>query len=109
MSAYLLLGVAIAAEVVATTALKHSEGFTRLWPSVATCLGYTVAFYFLSLVLKVLPTGITYAVWSGAGIVLISLLAWLVSGQRLDWPAILGMALILAGVLVINLFSVSGH
>lgn len=106
-TAYLYLGIAIVAEVAATTALKASEGFSRLWPSVAVVLGYAVAFYFLSLTLKSIPTGIAYAIWSGVGIVLISVLGWVVYRQTLDMPALLGMGLILAGVLVINLFSKS--
>ncbi|RFP77759.1 QacE family quaternary ammonium compound efflux SMR transporter [Hydrogenophaga borbori] len=106
-TAYLYLGIAIVAEVAATTALKSSAGFSRLWPSVAVVVGYAVAFYFLALTLKTLPTGIAYAIWSGVGIVLISLLGWLVHRQTLDLPALLGMGLVMAGVLVINLFSKS--
>ncbi|NCT99055.1 MAG: QacE family quaternary ammonium compound efflux SMR transporter [Comamonadaceae bacterium] len=106
-TAYLYLGIAIVAEVAAPTALKSSAGFSRLWPSVAVVVGYAVAFYFLALTLKTLPTGIAYAIWSGVGIVLISLLGWLVHRQTLDLPALLGMGLIMAGVLVINLFSKS--
>jgi small multidrug resistance pump len=106
-TAYLYLGIAIVAEVAATTALKASEGFSRLWPSLAVVTGYAIAFYFLSLTLKTMPTGIAYAIWSGVGIVLISLLGWMVYRQTLDLPALLGMGLILAGVLVINLFSKS--
>ncbi len=107
---YLFLVVAIAAEVVATTALARSESFTRLWPSVVTVVGYGVAFYFLSFPLRVLPTGVVYAVWSGLGIVFIAAIAWLVYGQKLDLPAILGLALIVAGVAVVNLFSKTvGH
>lgn len=105
--AYLFLAVAIVAEVIATSTLKASAGFTRLVPSLATVVGYGVSFYFLSLTLAHLPTGLAYAIWSGAGIVLISLIAWLVFGQSLDAPAILGMGLILAGVVVIQLFSKS--
>ncbi|GAA0768284.1 SMR family transporter [Ideonella azotifigens] len=104
---YLCLGIAIVGEVVATTALKASESFTRLGPSALTVAGYALAFYCLSLSLRALPTGIAYAIWSGAGIVLISLISWLVYRQSLDLPAVVGMALILAGVLVINLFSKS--
>lgn len=110
LGAYFLLGIAIVAEVIATTALKSSEGFTRFWPSVTVVLGYVVAFYCLGLTLKVVPTGIAYAIWSGVGIVLISLLGWLVHQQALDLPALIGLGLIMAGVLVINLFSKSiGH
>jgi len=104
---YAYLGLAIVAEVIATSALKASDGFTRLWPSVVTVLGYAVAFAFLSLTLRTLPTGIAYAIWSGVGIVLISLIGWLWFGQSLDLPALLGMGLIVAGVVVINLFSKS--
>ena len=107
MIAYLYLGVAIIAEVIATTALRASNGFTQLWPSVISIVGYVVAFYFLSLTLKTMPVGIAYAIWSGVGIVLISLAGWLIYKQLLDLPAIVGMGLIMAGVVVINLFSKS--
>jgi len=103
--AHLYLAVAIVAETVATTALKSAESFTRLWPSVITVAGYAISFYLLSLTLKVLPVGIVYAVWSGVGIVLISVLGWLVHKQTLDLPALVGIALILAGVVIINGFS----
>ena len=107
---YLFLVVAIAAEVVATTALARSESFTRLWPSVVTVVGYGVAFYFLSFPLRVLPTGVVYAVWSGLGIVFIAAIAWLWYGQKLDLPAIVGLGLIVAGVAVVNRFSKTvGH
>ena len=96
---------AIVSEVVATSALKASDGFTRPWPAVVVVVGYAIAFYFLALTLRTLPVGIAYAVWSGVGIVLISLLGWLLFGQRLDAPALLGIALIAAGVLVINVWS----
>lgn len=98
---------ATVAEVIGTTLMKFSDGFTRLWPSVATIVCYCTAFYLLAQTLSTIPTGIAYAIWSGAGIVLISLLGWLVSGQKLDFPAIAGMFLICAGVLVINIFSKS--
>ena len=104
---YAYLAIAIVAEVIATSCLKAAEGFTRPLPAVASVIGYGVAFYFLSLTLGAIPTGIAYAIWSGVGIVLISLVGWLVMGQTLDLPAIAGMALIVAGVLVINLFSKS--
>lgn len=103
--AYVFLGVAIVAEVIATSALKASEGFTRLGPSLIVALGYGIAFYSLSLVMKAIPVGVAYAIWSGVGIVLISLVSWLVLKQPLDLPAMLGMALIAAGVIVIQLFS----
>ena len=104
---YAYLAVAILSEVIATSFLKASDSFTRLWPSLATVVGYGVSFYFLSLTLRAIPTGIAYAIWSGVGIVLISLLGWFWFGQRLDGPAVAGMGLIVAGVLVINVFSKS--
>ena len=107
---YLFLFAAIVAEVIATTALARTESFTRLWPSVITVVGYAAAFWFLSFPLRVMPTGVVYAVWSGAGIILITLVAWLGFNQKLDLPALIGLALIIAGVVVINLFSKSvGH
>ena len=102
---YLLL--AIVSEVVATSALKSSESFSRLWPSVLTVVGYGVAFYLLSLTLRELPVGIAYAIWSGVGIVLVSLAAVVLFGQQLDLPALIGMGLIVAGVIVINVCSKS--
>ena len=105
--AYIFLPIAIFAEVVATSFLKASIGFTKPVPSMATFVGYGVSFYFLSLALVALPVGVAYAIWSGAGIVLISVIGWLIFGQSLDAPALAGMGLILAGVLVINVFSKS--
>lgn len=102
---YLYLSVAIAAEVIATSALKASNGFTRPLPTTVVVLGYGIAFYFLSLVLKTVPVGVAYAIWSGAGVVLIALVGWLLLKQSLDAPALAGMALIVAGVAVIQLFS----
>ena len=102
---YLLL--AIVSEVVATSALKSSESFSRLWPSVLTVGGYGVAFYLLSLTLRELPVGIAYAIWSGVGIVLVSLAAVVLFGQKLDLPALIGMGPILAGVILINVCSTS--
>lgn len=102
---YLILLLAIVFEVLGTSALVRTDGFTRLWPSVVTVLCYGAAFWLLSLTVRVMPTGIVYAVWSGLGIVLIALVAWLWQGQRLDTPAVLGLGLILAGVVVINVFS----
>ncbi|MFM8655546.1 MAG: SMR family transporter [Chthoniobacterales bacterium] len=104
---YLYLAIAIVAEVIATSFLKSCEGFTRLWPSIVVLVGYAFAFYFLSLTLRSLSVGIVYAIWSGAGIVLVSIIAWISLGQKLDVPAIVGIALIVAGVAVINLFSKS--
>lgn len=102
---YLLL--AIAAEVVATSALKASESFTRIGPSVIVVLGYGAAFYLLSLTFRTMPVGVVYAIWSGVGIVLISLVGWVAFRQHLDAAALVGIALILAGVAVINLLSKS--
>jgi len=99
------LAIAIGCEVVATTAMRAVEGFTRLQPSILVVVGYGLSFYFMSLTLRAIPVGITYAVWSGIGIVLISLVAWRVYGQTLDLPAMMGIGLILSGVLVINIFS----
>ena len=108
MGPWAYLGLAIAAEVVATSALKASEGFSRFWPSALVVLGYGLSFYLLSLTLKSIPLGVVYAVWSGLGIVLIALVAYLMYGQRLDLPALLGIALILSGVVIIHrFFSVS--
>ena len=104
---YFYLAVAIVAEVIATSFLKSTEGFTRLLPSVVVVLGYVAAFYFLSLTLRTMSVGIVYAIWCGAGIILVALIAWLIFGQKLDLPAVLGMALIIAGVAVINVFSAS--
>lgn len=110
MNHWLALGIAILAEVIGTTALKASHEFTRLLPSLIVIIGYGTAFYFMSISMRVLPVGIMYAIWSGMGIVLISIIGWLVYRQTLDVPAIIGMGLIIAGVLVINLFSTSvGH
>lgn len=101
----IFLAVSIIMEVIATTALKASDGFTRLLPGVVTVICYAIAFWCLTIPMKTMPTGVIYAIWSGAGIVLIGLVSWIVYGQKLDMPAITGMALIIGGVLVINLFS----
>ncbi len=107
MNAQLALGLAIVLEVIATTMLKLSDGFARWSYGLAALLLYGVCFYLLAIALKTIPTGIAYAVWSGAGIVLITAVGWLFLGQRLDAPAILGIAMILGGVLVLNVFSSS--
>jgi small multidrug resistance pump len=107
---YVLLAAAIVAEVAATTALARSAGFTRLGPSVVVVIGYGAAFYMLSLVLQTMPTGVVYGLWSGLGVLLITLVAWIWGRQPLDLPAVAGLALIAAGVVVINFFSKSaGH
>lgn len=102
---YIYLALAILAEVVATSALKASDEFSRFWPSVVVVVGYVTAFYLLTLVFRTLPVGITYAVWAGLGIVLVTLVGMLVYGERPDLPAVLGMALIIGGVVVIQVFS----
>lgn len=102
---YLMLAIAIVSEVCATTAMKQSNGFTRMPWTVVTVIGYGIAFYFLSLTLRTVPTGIAYAIWSGAGIVLISAAAWIFEGQKLDAAAVIGMSLIVMGVIVMNVFS----
>lgn len=104
---YLYLITAIVAEVIATSALPKTEGFTRLGPSAIAVIGYAVAFFLLGLVTRSMPVGIVYAVWSGAGIVLVAMAGWLFYGQRLDLAAIVGLAMIIAGVLIINLLSSS--
>lgn len=104
---YLMLLVAIIAEIIATSSLKASEGFTKLWPSIITVAGYGIAFYFLSLTLKSIPLGIAYAIWSGLGIVLVSIIGVLVYHQKLDLAAIIGLSLIVVGVVVLNVFSKS--
>ncbi len=107
---WLFLFVAIVSEVIATSALKSSEGFSRFWPSVIVVVGYGIAFYCLALTLRVIPMGVVYAIWSGIGIVLITLVGWLLFDQKLDLPALLGIGLIAAGVVVMNVFSKSmGH
>ncbi len=107
MKPWLLLSAAILSEVIATSALKAANGFTRFWPSVVVVAGYGAAFLLLSLTLRTLPVGIAYAVWSGVGVALITLAGWLLYGQRLDAPALVGMALIVTGVVVMNVFSAS--
>lgn len=101
------LAIAIVAEVIATAALRAANGFSNWLPSLVVVVGYAVAFYFLSLTLKAISVGIAYAIWSGAGIVLISIVGWVIYRQALDLPALLGMGLIVAGALVINLLSQS--
>ncbi|WP_170831373.1 SMR family transporter [Jannaschia faecimaris] len=110
MMHWLYLILAIAFETIGTTALKTSEGFTRLWPSLLTLACFFSALFLLSMVLKTLPVGVTYAIWSGLGIVLIATIGWIAFGQKLDLPAILGMALIVTGIVVMQVFSNStGH
>jgi len=105
--AFIFLAIAIISEVTATTALKASDSFTRLLPGIISVVGYCVAFWCLTIPMRTIPTGIIYAIWSGAGIVLIALMGWWLHGQKLDIAAIVGIGLIIAGVLIINLFSKS--
>lgn len=105
MNAWLALVIAIIAEVIGTSALKASAGFSRLGPSVLVVAGYAVAFYFLSITLKHMPVGVAYAVWSGAGTVLITLIGVWVFKQKIDITGVVGIGLIIAGVLVLNLLS----
>ena len=110
MKNWLFLFIAIIAEVIATSALKSSEGFTKPIASIVVVLGYMIAFYCLSLTLKTIPVGIAYAVWSGVGIVLITTVAWIVFDQKLDVWGIIGIVLIMSGVLILNLLSkMSSH
>jgi small multidrug resistance pump len=103
MQPWLFLAIAIASEVVATSALKAADGFSRAAPSVVVVVGYGAAFYFLSLALRAIPVGVAYAIWSGVGIALIALIGWALYGQRLDGVAIAGLLLIVAGIVVLNL------
>jgi small multidrug resistance pump len=105
MKNFLFLAVAILFEIVATSALKKSEEFTKLIPSIITIVGYFGAFYFLSFAIRTIPIGIAYAIWSGVGIVLITIIGAVFFKQIPDLPAIIGLALILIGVIVINVFS----
>lgn len=107
MNQWLFLSLAIVSEVVATSALKASHGFTQLWPSLVVIAGYALAFFFLSLTLRTMPVGVAYAIWSGVGIVLVTLIAWFVFKQSLDIPAIIGLTLIVAGVVILQVFSKS--
>ncbi|MCU4386641.1 multidrug efflux SMR transporter [Acinetobacter haemolyticus] len=105
MKNWMFLFIAIIAEVIATSALKSSEGFTKPIASIVVVVGYVIAFYCLSLTLKAIPVGVAYAIWSGVGIVLITGVAWFVFGQKLDLWGIVGIALIMSGVLILNLLS----
>lgn len=104
---WIYLMFAIIGEIIATSALKASNGFTQLIPSILVVVGYSFSFYFMSLTLKIMPLGITYAIWSGVGIVLISIIGYFFYNQKLDVPAIIGISLILCGVVVIRFYSKS--
>ncbi len=109
LNTYLILLAAVAAETIGTTALQASQQFSRTGPSVLVVVAYGLSFWLLSLTLKALPVGVVYALWSGLGILLIALIGFAVFGQKLDLAAVLGMGLILAGIVVINLFSNATH
>jgi small multidrug resistance pump len=102
---WFLLALAIVSEVIGTSALKATQGFTRLGPSVLVVAGYAIAFYCLSLVLRTIPVGVAYAIWAGSGVALVALVGWVMFGQRLDGAALLGIALIVTGVVVIQVYS----
>lgn len=106
---YLYLIIAVAAETIATSALQASQQFSRPLPSILVVVGYALAFWFLSLTLKSVPVGVAYAIWSGLGVCFIAVIGWVAFGQRLDLPAVFGLSLILAGILVIQLFSDSAR
>lgn len=109
MKTYLYLLIAVVFETFGSSCLQASQQFTRFWPSMGVLAGFAGAFWFFTLVLKVLPLGITYALWSGIGIVLITTSGWLIFGQKLDAAALAGIGLIIAGIAVINLFSGAAH
>lgn len=102
---WLYLAIAILTEVIATSVLKAADGFTRWIPSMVVVAGYACSFYFLSLTLRSIPLGVAYAVWSGIGLALVSLIGWIVYHQPLDAAAMIGIGLIIAGIVVLNLFS----
>lgn len=102
---YIILFFAIVTETIGTTALQASNQFSKFWPSLIVVVSYAASFYLMALALKVIPVGIAYAIWSGVGILMIAIIGFAVFGQKLDFPAILGMGLILVGILVIHLFS----
>ncbi len=107
--AYVLLALAIVSEVTATTALKLSDGFTRVAPSAVVVLGYGISFYLLSICLRTMNVGFVYAIWAGAGIALIALIGVVALGERVDAAGLLGLGLIIAGIVVLNVFSRMGH
>jgi small multidrug resistance pump len=107
MPVYLVLALAVLAETIGTTALQASQQFTRIGPSILVVVAYAISFYLLSITLRTMPVGIVYALWSGLGILLISTIGWVVFDQRLDWPAIAGLLMIVCGIAVIHLFSSS--
>jgi small multidrug resistance pump len=105
MPVYLILALAVLFETIGTTALQASQQFTRAGPSVLVVLAYGISFYLLSITLRTMPVGVVYALWSGLGIILIATIGWVVFGQKLDLPALAGLAMIISGIAVIHLFS----
>lgn len=105
MQQWVFLAVAIVSEVIGTSALKSADGFTRFVPSCIVIAGYASAFYFLSLTLKTVPVGVAYAIWSGVGTALIALIGWVFMGQKLNFPSLIGILLIVSGVAILNIFS----
>lgn len=103
--AYIYMIIAIIAETIGTTALQASQQFSKFWPSVIVVIAYALSFYLLSFVLRHIPVGVTYAIWSGLGIVSIAVIGYFAFGQKLDIPAMIGMSLILIGILIVHLFS----
>ncbi|WP_299959242.1 SMR family transporter [uncultured Roseobacter sp.] len=102
---YLYLTAAVVMETIGTTALQASAQFSRFWPSVLVVVAYGISFYLLALTLRFMPVGVVYAIWSGLGIVCIASIGFVIFGQKLDWPAVLGLAMIIGGIAVIHLFS----
>ena len=105
MNTWVYLGIAILSEVLATASLKSTEGFTKLWPSMAVLVGYSAAFYFLSLTLEDIPIGVAYAVWSGVGVATITIVSVVFMDQKIDLAGVLGIGLIVIGVIVLRLYS----
>ena len=109
MNHWILLAISIACEIFATTMLKQSEGFNKLLPTFIAIVAYTIAFYLVARVFQVLPMGIVYAIWPGVGIVATALIGWFAFGQKPDLAATLGITMIVGGIIIINLFSKTGH
>ena len=107
MKTFVILFFAILSEVIATSSLKYSEGFTKPIPSVVVAVGYGLSFYLLSIALKTMPIGVAYAIWSGVGLVLTVIAGIILWRETLDWARVTGIVLILAGIVLINVFSKS--
>lgn len=110
MPPMMALSIAIVCEVIATSYIPKTEQFTKVMPSTVVLIGYGIAFFLLSITVQTMPVGVVYAIWSGAGIVLVATVGYFVYGQRLDLPALVGIGFIIAGVLIVNLLSKTvGH